>query len=102
MELSVRSCGRKDDEGRAAARSSHRSNGDSPARFAKETADCLRPTKATDVFWRGLFGAGYGGSSYVVEVDFFDFVAWRKSRSRPPVSCWMMVPSSRPPWRYTV
>ncbi len=73
MELSVRSCGRKDDEGRAAARSSHRSNGDSPARFAKETADCLRPTKATDVFWRGLFGAGYGGSSYVVEVDFFDF-----------------------------
>ncbi|MCR2034309.1 hypothetical protein [Adlercreutzia mucosicola] len=25
------------------------------------------------MFWRGLFGAGYGGSSYVVEVDFFDF-----------------------------
>ena len=73
MELSARSYGQKDNEEGAAVRSFRRSNGDSPARSAKETADCLRPTKATDVFWRGLYGVGHGGSSYVVEVDFFDF-----------------------------
>lgn len=32
----------------------------------------LRPLKLTDVFWRGLYGVRYGGSHYVVEVDFFD------------------------------
>lgn len=32
----------------------------------------LRPSKPTDVFWRGLYGVRYGGSHYVVEVDFFD------------------------------
>ena len=32
----------------------------------------LRPTKPTDVFWRGLYGASYAGAHYVIEVDFFD------------------------------
>lgn len=38
----------------------------------QKSGDFLRPAKGTDVFWRGLFGIGHGGSSYVVEVDFFD------------------------------
>ena len=73
MELSARSYGQKDSKEGAAVRSFRRSNDDGPACSAKEGADRLSPTKATDVFWRGLFGVGYGGSSYVVEVDFFDF-----------------------------
>jgi len=32
----------------------------------------LRPTKPTDMFWRGLYGTSYAGAHYVVEVDFFD------------------------------
>ena len=32
----------------------------------------LRPTKQTDVFWRGLYGASHAGSAYVVDVDYFD------------------------------
>ena len=67
MELSARSYGQKDSKEGAAVRSFLRSNDDGPACSAKEGADCLRPTKATDVFWRGLFGAGHSGSLYVVE-----------------------------------
>ncbi|MCI9207798.1 hypothetical protein [Adlercreutzia caecimuris] len=73
MELSARSYGQKDSKEGAAVRSFRRSNDDGPACSAKEGADRLRPTKATDVFWRGLFGTGHSGSLYVVEVDFFDF-----------------------------
>ena len=73
MELSARSHEQKCNEEGAVVRSSRRSNGDGATRPAKVPNDRLRPTKATDVFWRGLFGVGYGGSSYVVEVDFFDF-----------------------------
>ncbi len=32
----------------------------------------LRPSKFSDIFWRGLYGVDYGDARYVVEVDFFD------------------------------
>ena len=50
MELSARSYGQKDSKEGAAVRSFRRSNDDGPACSAKEEADRLRPTKATDVF----------------------------------------------------
>ena len=45
----------------------------SPENAPRGSAISLRPLKATDGFWRGLFGVGCDGAAYVVEVDFFDF-----------------------------
>lgn len=32
----------------------------------------MQAMKSTDIFWRGLYGIDHGGSSWVVEVDYFD------------------------------